>query len=148
MPDLHPNAQIYLSALDAFNRDDLAALSDYVASDVVYRIPGRSAVAGEFRGIAGFVEALTRLRRQSAGTIQVTPLTVLADSDNLIARGHVTAQLGGRRLDTENCYALRFADGKLVDGQVFVSEPEKLEDFWGISAANRSSVRCGASGAP
>ena len=130
MADLHPNVLTYLAAIDAFNRNDLTALGEYVRPDFRYRIPGRSRVAGEFRGIDGFVEALTRLRDESAGTIELTPVAVLADDENLIARARVTAQRGAKRLDTENCYAFRFLDGKVADGQVFLSEPEHVEDFW------------------
>jgi uncharacterized protein len=120
----------YLHAIDAFNRDDLAAVRDHVRADVVYRIPGRSQVAGEFRGIDGFAGILRRLRDVSGGTIALEPLTVLADDQNLIARCRVTADRGGRRLDTENCYAFRFVDGKLADGTVFVSDPQQVDEFW------------------
>jgi ketosteroid isomerase-like protein len=101
-----------------------------VRADVVYRIPGRSRVAGEFRGIDGFAEILRRLRDESDGTIALEPLTVLADDRNLIARCRVTADRRGRRLDTENCYAFRFVDGKLADGTVFVSDPHHVDEFW------------------
>ncbi len=130
MTDLHPNVTTYLHALDAFNRDDLVAVRDHVRTDVVYRIPGRSRVAGEFRGIDGFAEILRRLRDESGGTIALEPLTVLADDENLIARCRVTADRGGRRLDTENCYAFRFVDGKLADGTVFLSDPRQVDEFW------------------
>ena len=133
MSEPHPNVLIYLAALDAFNRNDLAALSEVVAADFVYRIPGRSSVAGEFYGVDGFVEALSRLREQSEGTIQLTPLIVLADAENLIARAHVTAQRGDKRLDTENCYAFRFVGGKVAHGQVFLSDPDQVQDFWGTT---------------
>lgn len=130
MSDLHPNVLTYLGAIDAFNRNDLNAVGAYVRRDFRYRIPGRSSVAGEFRGVDGFVEALNRLRDQSNGTIELTPVAVLADDDNLIARTHVTAQRDGRSLDTENCYAFRFVDGKVAEGQVFLSDPEHVEAFW------------------
>lgn len=146
MSDLHPNVHTYLAALDAFNRNDLAALREVVAADFVYRIPGRSKVAGDFHGVDGFVEALTRLREESAGTIQLIPLTVLADADNLIARAHVTARRGDRRLDTENCYAFRFVEGKVADGQVFLSEPDHVEEFWGTS--NESDAPASGRGGP
>jgi ketosteroid isomerase-like protein len=130
MTELHPNVTTYLQAIDAFNRDDLAAVHDHVHSDVVYRIPGRSPVAGEFRGIDGFAEILRRLRERSGGTIALEPLTVLADDHNLIARCRVTADRAGKRLDTENCYAFRFVDGKLAEGTVFVSDPQHVDAFW------------------
>ena len=137
MSDLHPNLLTYLAAIDAFNRNDVTAVGEYVRPDFRYRIPGRSRVAGEFRGIDGFVEALTRLRDESDGTIELTPVAVLADDENLIARARVTAQRGGKRLDTENCYAFRFLDGKVADGQVYLSDPEHVDEFWATTNAER-----------
>jgi ketosteroid isomerase-like protein len=130
MADLHPNIVTYLAAIAAFNANDLKAVGDHVRSDFVYRIPGRSLVAGEFHGIDGFAEILTRLRHESGGTIELTPVAVLADDHNLIARARVTAQRAGKRLDTENCYAFGFVDGKVAHGQVFVSDPGQVDDFW------------------
>jgi ketosteroid isomerase-like protein len=137
MSDLHPNVLTYLAAIDAFNRNDLTALTGYVRPDFLYRIPGRSKVAGDFHGVDGFVEALTRLRDESAGTIEVTPVAVLANDENLIARARVTAVRGGKRLDTENCYAFRFVGGKVADGQVFVSDPDHVDDFWADDGGTR-----------
>jgi hypothetical protein len=34
------------------------------------------------------------------------------------------------RLDTENCYAFRFVDDKVADGQVFLSDPTQVDDFF------------------
>lgn len=131
MSDLHPNVLAYLAAIEAFNRDDIAAIGDYVHPDLVYRIPGRSRIAGEFRGIAGFVEAMVRLRDESAATIELTPSVVLADDHNVIARATVAAERHGKKLATENCYAFRFVDGKVAEGQVFLSDPDHVEEFWG-----------------
>ena len=130
MSDLHPNVLTYLAAIDAFNRNDLTAVAQHVHPDFVYRIPGHSSVAGEFRGVRGFVEALTRLRDESEGTIELAPVVVLTDDENLIARARVTARRGDKRLDTENCYAFRFVDGKVADGQVFLSDPDHVDNFW------------------
>ena len=130
MSDLHPNVLTYLAAIDAFNRNDLTAVAQHVHPDFVYRIPGHSTVAGEFRGVRGFVEALTRLRDESEATIELAPVVVLTDDENLIARARVTARRGDKRLDTENCYAFRFVDGKVADGQVFLSDPDHVDDFW------------------
>jgi uncharacterized protein len=130
VPDFHPNVSTYLNALDAFNRDDLDAVRAYVTDDVVYRIPGRNRVAGEYHGIDGFAGILRRLRDETNGTIALTPTSVLADDDNLIARARVTAERAGKRLNTENCYAFRFVDGKVTDGQVFLSDPAQVDDFF------------------
>ena len=61
-------------------------------------------------------------------------MAVLADDENLLARAHVTAPRGAKRLDTENCYAFRFVNGKVADGQVFLSDPDQFDDFWATTA--------------
>jgi ketosteroid isomerase-like protein len=127
---LHPNVVTYLEAIEAFNSGDLDAVRDRVRADVVYRIPGDSIIAGEHRGIDGFAAVLQRLKEESGGTLALTPTAVLADDHNVIARAHVTARRGTKHLDTEHVYAFRFIDGKLADGQVFISDPAQLDAFW------------------
>ena len=51
MSDLHPNVLTYLAAMAALNRNDLTAVAEHVHPDFVYRIPGRSNIAGEFHGV-------------------------------------------------------------------------------------------------
>jgi uncharacterized protein (DUF1330 family)/ketosteroid isomerase-like protein len=128
--DLHPNVLTYVKAIEAFNRDDPDAVRAYVTDDVVYRIPGRNQVAGEYRGIEGFAGILRRLRDETSGTIALAPTSVVADNDNLISRARVTAERRGKHLDTENCYAFRFVGGKVADGQVFLSDPAQVDDFF------------------
>jgi ketosteroid isomerase-like protein len=130
LADLHPNVITYLEAIEAFNRDDLDAVQNHVRADVVYRIPGESIVSGEYKGIDGFAHILRRLRTESDGTIELTPVAVLADSENVIARARVTARRGTKTLDTENVYAFRFVGGRLADGQVFLSDPAQVDAFW------------------
>ena len=84
MSDLHPNMLTSLAAMTAFNRHDLMAVAEHVHPDFVYRIPGRSNISGEFHGIEGFVEALTRLCNESDDTLELTPLTVLATTSTFL----------------------------------------------------------------
>jgi hypothetical protein len=137
MSDLHPNVLTYLAAIDAFNRNNLTAVGKYMRPDFRYRIPGRSRVAGEFRGIDDFVEALTRLRDESAGTIALTPRgrARRRREPHRTCPSHRSTRR--KRLDTENCYAFRFLDSKVADGQVFLSDPEQVEEFWTTTDAER-----------
>jgi glyoxylase-like metal-dependent hydrolase (beta-lactamase superfamily II) len=52
----------------------------------------------------------------------------------------VTAPRADKTLDTENCYAFRFIDGNLAHGQVFVSDPDQVDDFWASPAAQRPHI--------
>ena len=116
--------------LAAFNRGDLAALGESVAPDVVYRIPGRATVSGEFHGIDEVIGAFQRLRKESGDTISVAPERVLSDGDTVMFTARVTAEHGGRSLDVLNAYAFRFRDGKLADGRLFPSDLHAIEMFF------------------
>jgi ketosteroid isomerase-like protein len=128
--EVHPNVATYLEAIEAFNRDDLNAVRKHVQPDVVYRIAGDNLISGEYRGIDGFAAILRLLKEVSGGTLTLAPTAILADDDNLIARARITARRGDKTLDTEHVYAYRFVDGKLADGQVFVSDPAHVDGFW------------------
>jgi len=116
--------------LAAFNRGDLAALGESVAPDVVYRIPGRATVSGEFHGIDEVIGAFQRLRKESGDTISVASERVLSDGDTVMFTARVTAEHGGRSLDVLNAYAFRFRDGKLADGRLFPSDLHAIEMFF------------------
>jgi len=116
--------------LAAFNRGDLAALGESVAPDVVYRIPGRATVSGEFHGIDEVIGAFQRLRKESGDTISVASERVLSDGDTVMFTARVTAEHGGRSLDVLNAYAFRFRDGKLADGRLFPSDLHAIEAFF------------------
>jgi ketosteroid isomerase-like protein len=126
------NAQMNLfEILAAFNRGDLSALGDFVASDVVYRIPGRAAVSGEFHGVEEVIGAFGRLRKLSGETISVEPQIVLSDTDNVMFTARVTAEHQGRSLDVLNAYAFRFRDGKLAEGRLYPGDLHAIEAFFG-----------------
>jgi len=116
--------------LAAFNRGDLAALGEVVAPDVVYCIPGRASVSGEFHGIDGVTGAFQRLRTESGETISVEPRNVLRDGDTVMFTARVTAEHDGRSLDVLNAYAFRFRDGKLAEGRLFPGDLHAIEGFF------------------
>jgi ketosteroid isomerase-like protein len=60
---LHPNVVAYRRMMAAFNAGDLSTISELVAANVEYVVPGKSPLAGHTHDIAGLVEMLGRGRR-------------------------------------------------------------------------------------
>jgi ketosteroid isomerase-like protein len=127
---MEPLVKTLLEVLDAFNREDFDALADLVDPDVVYRIPGRMPFAGDHRGVEAVTAALRRLRDLSGGTIKADPRTVLTDGEHVLFTARITASHNGRTLDVLNAYAYRFADGKLVEAQLFPGDLHHIEAFF------------------
>jgi|SRR5581483_621991 len=116
--------------LAAFNAGDLAGLAERVAPDVVYRIPGRASVSGEFHGVEEVIAAFGRLRRESGGTIVAEPEAVVADAETVMFTARVTARHDGRSLDVVNAYVFRFRDAKLAEGRLFPGDLHAIEAFF------------------
>lgn len=130
MSQTHPNVARYLRSIRAFNDDDVAAALESTAEDVVYRIPGRSPVAGEFHGIAAYHAALRRVRDLSGNTLSLTPAAVLADDDWLIVYGRIRAERAGKRLDADHCVMFRFEGGRIVEGRTIPTDLYAFDEFW------------------
>ena len=126
----HANVDRYLRSVEAFNKDDLQAALEYTAEDVVYRIPGRSPIAGEFHGLADYHAALRRVRERSGNTLSLEPRAVLANDEYLIVYGRLRAERAGKRLDCDHCVMFRFADGKVVEGRTIPLDQYAFDEFW------------------
>jgi ketosteroid isomerase-like protein len=131
VPQEHPHVAAYRRMIAAFNQNDLSAVAELMAEDVVYTIPGRSIVACSTRGLAEHLAALKRAREASGGTLRLEPETILCEGDVLLIWGRVSAERQGRKLATEHCVMYRFADGKIVEGRTVPIDQYAFDEFWG-----------------
>ena len=104
MADQHPNILRYMHLIQAFNDNDLGEGSKYCSENIVYRIAGRSPIAGEYRGTEQFDRALKLVKELSGGTIRFEPKVILADDQAVMVYGHATAQREGKTLDIDHVY--------------------------------------------
>ena len=131
MAEQHPNVLRYIQAIRAFNDNDIDAVGEYFSENIVYCIPGRSPVAGEFHGIEQFARALKLVKELSGGTIKFEPQVVLANDQAVMAYGHATAQRRGKTLDIDHAYLYRFdKEGKIVEGRTIPVDLHAFDEFW------------------
>jgi ketosteroid isomerase-like protein len=127
----HPNLQHYLYTIRAFNENDIDAAGRYCSQDIVYRVAGKSRIAGEYRGIEQFDKALKLAKELSGGTIKFEPQVVLADDRAVMVYGHATAQREGKTLDIDHAYLYRFdEDGKIIEGRTIPVDLYAFDEFW------------------
>jgi ketosteroid isomerase-like protein len=131
MVERHPNIQRYICVIRAFNENNLDAVEEICSEHVVYRIAGRSPIAGEYRGIEQFDRALQLVKELSGGTIKFEPQVVLADDQAVMVYGHATAQREGKTLDIDHAYLYRFDhEGKIIEGRTIPVDQYAFDEFW------------------
>ena len=68
---MHPNERLLRLEYDARAQRDDASLAAILADDVVWHVPGRSAISGEYRGKAEVMEYERRRRELAADTFEI-----------------------------------------------------------------------------
>ena len=115
-------AERLAEAMAAVSRGEVERFGEILLSDdVVWHWPGRSAVAGEYRGRDAALELIRGFNRLTQGRLHVEPVDILEGREYLMSFTHVTADQEGRHLDVMMADAMRFGP----DGRV--------QEFWTLS---------------
>ena len=124
----HPNAALVRRVFAAFGRD-AKAISAAFARDVVWRVPGKTVMSGEYRGRREVVEFLRRTGLETDGTYRSRLHTVFADDDWAVAIYRAIGTRNGVELDVEQALVIRLADG-LLQEVTAVPLDSAFERFW------------------
>jgi ketosteroid isomerase-like protein len=102
-----------------------------LTEDVVWHVPGRSAIAGTYEGVEAVLEYFRRRRELADRTLRLHP------GDVLVGEGdHVAALTGGsavidgaeRRWSTVGLYRMR--EGRIADCWLLPLDPETFDAIW------------------
>ena len=124
----HPNAALVRRVFAAFGRDAMA-VSAALARDIVWRVPGQTAMSGEYRGRRDVVEFLRRTGLETGGTYSSRFHTVFADDDWAVAIYRATGSRNGIDLDVDQALVIRITDG-LWREVTAVPLDSAFERFW------------------
>jgi ketosteroid isomerase-like protein len=124
----HPNAALTRRLFDAFGRDP-KVIAAALARDVVWRVPGNTAMSGEYRGPREVVEFLRRTGLETGGTYRSQLHTVLADDEWGVAVYRAYGTRNGIDLDVDQALVIRFADGQLQEVTA-VPLDSAFDAFW------------------
>jgi ketosteroid isomerase-like protein len=130
MPD-HANAALVRSLFDAFARKDGLAVRDLFAEEAVWRVGGRSVLAGTYRGRREIVRFLGSLPRLTGGTYSSELIDTLASETRAAVLYRARGEREGRTLDIDQVLLFRIRDGRIADVQALPGDPVAFDAFWG-----------------
>jgi ketosteroid isomerase-like protein len=126
----HPNARLIRHGYDAFAHGDLEALREFMAPDVVWHEPGRSPLAGDYKGPEGVLMLLGELRARSDGTFTVEIVDLLATGQRAVAIQEESARRGDRALDMASAVEFEIHQGKITEVTVYHADTYHFDEFW------------------
>lgn len=120
-------------AMAAVSRGDAEAFGDILlGDDVVWHWPGRSSVAGDYRGREATLGLIAGFHRLTQNRLRVEPLDILEGDEFLMSFTHVTAEQDGSSLDVVMADAMRFGpDGRVAEFWTLSNDQEAVDAFIG-----------------
>jgi ketosteroid isomerase-like protein len=128
--DEHPNARLIRRGHESFARGDLEALREFMAEDVVWHEPGRSALSGDYKGPEGVLELFRKLQDRSHGTFKVEIVDLLANPERAVAIQEESARRGDRELDMASAIEFEIHHGKITEITVYHADTYHFDEFW------------------
>jgi uncharacterized protein len=126
--DEHPNAALVRRVFAAFGRDPKAIAAAF-DREIVWRVPGDTAMSGEYHGRLDVMEFLRRTGIETGGTYRSSLHTVFADDDWAVAIYRAMGSRNGVDLDVEQALVIRIRDGLWQDVTA-VPLDSAFERFW------------------
>jgi ketosteroid isomerase-like protein len=117
---MHSDAELIMTAFQAFAAGDLETVGGILAEDIVWRVAGTSILSGEYRGREAVYGFFGKVAEVTNGTFQQDLHAILADDDHVVV-------LLTDRWD----YPTPFASDEVL---VFHVNDDRVVECWSIHA--------------
>ena len=115
---------------EAWARGDIDEAAELLAPQVVWHVPGRSPVGGEYKGREAVAEALQTFRERTGGTFHSELIDLLSSPSTVIALVRNTGRRGDRLLDSRQALQFDVAGGRIAEIWIYVDDLHAVDAFW------------------
>lgn len=126
----HPNVGRTREVFDAFLRRDGVVVGRLIDEDTVWRVPGTSPMAGEYRGRREIFDFLRLTGRLTEGTYRADLRYVVGDGQYVIAMYRATGQRAGRLLDIDQLLLFRYRGEVWAEVLAVPTDQHAFDAFW------------------
>jgi ketosteroid isomerase-like protein len=127
---MHPNEKLLREADEAMSRGDIDAFMSAHADDVVIHMPGKSSIAGVYKGKDQFAEVFQKFMERTP-EYSSEPHAYLADDEHGVILQRTHYKRGNETLDTNDTFVCHFRDGKISEIWLATDDPYGTDAFLG-----------------
>jgi ketosteroid isomerase-like protein len=127
---MHQNEQVLRDIDAAQEADDVEGFMSHFTDDVIIHMPGKSSLAGTYKGKGEFAEVFGRFMERSPG-YSFEAHAYLADDEHGISLQRSHYEREGKTLDTNDVFVAHFRDGKVSEFWLSTDDPYGVDEFLG-----------------
>ena len=141
MSEAHVNASLIREFHDAQNRfyagGDQQHVRAMLAEDVVWHVPGRSAIAGDYLGLDEVLRYFVARRELARATFRIVVRGVLADDERAVIFAGGQVQRDGESSAWETVGVFRIAHDKIAECWVLPYDQYSFDEIWSPESSRR-----------
>ncbi len=134
MADPHPHAQLVRDFHDHQNHfyggGDQEPVRAMLTDDVVWHVPGHSAIAGEYRGRDEVLRYFARRRKLANATFRIDVRGVLCDDQRTVILAGGEVEHGGETFAWGTVGIFRIAAGRIAECWVVPYDQDAFDEIW------------------
>jgi uncharacterized protein len=116
----HPNVALLRKGYKAFTEGDMETIDALFDDDIVWHVPGKSMLSGDYKGKEEVINMFGRLFQETGGTFKIEIHDVLANDEHSVCINTISGERNGTPFETRG-----------VD--VFHPTPDgKVKEYWGL----------------
>ncbi|HEY2320311.1 MAG TPA: GNAT family N-acetyltransferase [Solirubrobacteraceae bacterium] len=109
-------------------------LARFLATDVIWHVPGRNAIAGHYRGRAEVLTYFRRRRDLARRSFVVTPRGTLGDGSRVVHLADGEAVLGDQRRRWRTVGIFELAEGRIAECWLVPFDQHAFDEIWAESS--------------
>ena len=130
--DQSANVALVRELLTIRSEGKIPVLEKYYDQNILWNVPGRKGIAGEFRGIEAVRAHVAKIRKVAGDTLRIEIRDLSASGDHVFALLHSTASCGVHKHDGDECLVYTIRGGKIVEIRSFVFDVHGNDEFWSL----------------
>lgn len=131
MAGAHPNEELFRRGHAAFQAGDLDTVRELFADDIVWHVPGKNHLAGDYKGIDATMATFLANMQETNGTFRLEIHDFLGNDDHAVALATVQAEKEGKSLSDNYVHVVHIKDGKLTESWIMGEHQDAVDAFWG-----------------
>ena len=118
------------SVYEAFGRGDMDGVLANCTDDIIFHNPGRSQIAGDYKGRDGFMAMAGKVMELSGGTFREELTDALANDRHGIALARHSLERSGKKYEYHTVHVWRIKDGKFTEFFEHPGDTIAFEEAW------------------
>ena len=130
-------AELHRRQAEMYAGGPVEPVAELLAEEIVWRVPGGSPIAGEYRGVDAVLAYFRRRRELAGATMKMHPREVLADGEAVVQLVEGTARLSGEEVSWRTVGVYRVEGGRVREVWLVPFDLDWFDRIWAGADSGR-----------